>query len=96
MSVWSIGCRGTCLDADRIFAGAWGHGIFQSDHDQDIICELNHEAGLEKLEKALEKRIKENKLSPEEHELYVVKKLPPYYTLCQSPFTFQLKHRTDS
>ncbi|EAT78155.1 MYND-type zinc finger protein samB [Parastagonospora nodorum] len=30
--------------------GAWGYGLFQSDHDFDIISELNHDAGLNQME----------------------------------------------
>ena len=32
--------------------GAWGYGIFESDHDQDIVSDLSHEAGLDELEEA--------------------------------------------
>ncbi|KAI8939739.1 hypothetical protein NX059_003484 [Plenodomus lindquistii] len=30
--------------------GAWGYGLFQSDHDLDMVSDLDHEAGLTKLQ----------------------------------------------
>ncbi|KAF2875805.1 hypothetical protein BDV95DRAFT_626225 [Massariosphaeria phaeospora] len=29
--------------------GAWGHGLFQSDHDFEIVSELTHDAGLDRI-----------------------------------------------
>ncbi|KAF1365098.1 hypothetical protein EJ07DRAFT_161210 [Lizonia empirigonia] len=34
--------------------GAWGYGLFQSDHDFDIVCELGDEMGLTKLEEEMQ------------------------------------------
>ncbi|KAJ8110692.1 hypothetical protein OPT61_g6526 [Boeremia exigua] len=34
--------------------GAWGYGLFQSDHDYDTLSELGHEMGLTKLEEELQ------------------------------------------
>lgn len=44
---------------------------------------------MDQLEKAAEQRIKEGKLSAKEKELYVEKKLEPWYTLCESTFHLQ-------
>lgn len=63
--------------------GAWGYGIFQSDRDLDAVADLDHDAGLDKLEKALRARIKAKTLTPEKHERYVVKAMEPYFTICK-------------
>lgn len=36
-----------------MLAGAWGFGLFQSDHDYDIVDMLTDEAGLAKAEQLL-------------------------------------------
>lgn len=39
--------------------GAWGLGLFESDHDFDLLSGLDHEAGLEALESEAKKRAKQ-------------------------------------
>lgn len=36
--------------------GAWGYGLFQSDHDYDIVSDLTYEVGLDKLQSDAEAR----------------------------------------
>lgn len=40
--------------------GAWGHGLFQSDQDYDIVSELTHEAGIYELKKQVKEQQAKN------------------------------------
>lgn len=42
--------------------GAWRLGLFESDHDYDLVSDMDHEAGLSALEKEAKKRA--NKQQP--------------------------------
>ncbi|KAJ4346455.1 uncharacterized protein N0V89_010384 [Didymosphaeria variabile] len=50
--------------------GAWGHDLFQSDHDLDMVSEMTHDAGLYKLEEEAIAKAKAAGESDAEKQIY--------------------------
>ncbi|KAJ4984902.1 hypothetical protein SVAN01_09596 [Stagonosporopsis vannaccii] len=51
--------------------GAWGYGLFQSDHDFDFLSELGHEMGLTKLEDDMRDVTKANGKGDEDINIFL-------------------------